>query len=221
MKSKEILDFLPNGSAIGQMFDMMKVVEDEIARMIELHPLHSDILDNCFIMFAEEEERQPFYELMSMFKYHVRELLERAVDLPSRKELRCLGTDAQAIVAFYYLTLKTPVTSDAGLAYFRLVQRTIMTDEDEIAEALTEGFEMWIATSFEGAYESYDGAVDEHIVEAKRKMSFDGRKFPQEVNNDLVARELFDQGAKGDDRISQDRDKSDIRQLGLFASGGS
>jgi hypothetical protein len=203
------------------MFDMMKIVEDEIARMKKIHPLQADIIDRCFVMFAEPEERQPFYELMSLFKFHVREILERAVDLPSRKELRCMGTDAQAMVAFYCVTLKTPITNDAALAYYKLMQRTVMSDDDELEELLTERFEKYVATAFDGSYESYEGAVDEHVMEAKRKMSFDGRKFPQEVNNDAVTRALFDSGTKGDDRVEKDGDESDLCQLELFASDGT
>lgn len=216
--NNELISLLPNSGFFSNLFGMMEICEEEIARMKKIHPLQSDIIDNCFIMFAEEEDRDPFWDMPLLFRYHVREILERAVNLPSRKEERCLGTDAQAIVAFYQLTLRTPVTQDAALAYFKLVQRTIMTDDDEIREKLTERFEKYIANSFDGTYESYLGAVDEAIYKAKRVTSFMNRKFPQEVNNDALVGELFDSGAKSDDRVEKEPAHKDLQQLGFFDS---
>lgn len=146
---------------------MMGVVEEEIAKAKKRWPEKAELLNEAFMMFANIEEKRPFYELMSLFPYHVREILERVVNRPSRKELRNLGTNAQAIAAFYYVTMKTPVTDDAGMAYYTLMRDTVGDDMEMLQHA-----------GFERVHESYPGAIQELITEAKKKTSVD-RVYPE------------------------------------------
>lgn len=165
--SKELLDLMPKSYEIGKLFSMMEVAEQEISDAMIRHPERCVHIWNSFGLFSSDVSRFSDFSL-HLWRAHVREILERVALPKCNKDLRNLGTIADACLVFYHCSMRTPLTEDATYAYYSILR--------EIPGMETvDGY--FTKVGLDRIHESYPGAIQELISEAQRKTSIE-REFP-------------------------------------------
>ena len=153
---------------IVKTLDMIEIVGEEIGKAQKRWPARADCIYESFMMFSDDSTIFQEYDLQ-LWRHHVREMLDRVGNPPSKKELREIGTTAEVIVAFSKASLDAPINYDGTMAFAKLFK--------EVFGAAV--FDKYYQKQMDGqpGYESYQGAIDELILFAKKKASRP-RKFP-------------------------------------------
>lgn len=168
---------------------MIETVEQEINKAMKRHPKRAEFIWNSFALFGNEAERFLSHDMgESCWRTHVREILDRIGNPPSRKEERDLGTLAEALIVFSECSLKAPLIEDATYAFAWLFQHVFGKDRLR---------QIWNNEGMPGGeiefYESWKGARDELIGEVRRKLSRDYH-FPTQEEVDARRAEDLEQG---------------------------
>ena len=108
--TEAILQALPNGGTIAQLFNCIEIAENEIAAFKRRYPTRRADLYNAF-----KHLQPPSYMLdkdTRIYKAHVRELLERI----AKRDSDPRATRAEILLALSELSFRTPIRREAANA---------------------------------------------------------------------------------------------------------
>jgi len=192
--SDVLKSILPDQAQFGKLFDMMEVAEDEIDKAMRRHPDRAGHIFNAFKLFGNEAAH--FYDFdLRLWRAHVVEILERVAKPKTTKLERELGTNAQACLVFYHCSMKTPLTSDATYAYYQVGTGIMGQYFGKCFDSIPD---------LDRVHESYPGAVQELIDEARLKTSV-ARHFP--TDEEVAKRPVPDFRLPGKKQPAQPRVK--------------
>jgi hypothetical protein len=140
-------------SAIIDVFSLMSIAEEEIAKAKERHPEKTDLLHCSFSILRPTDPIRGKAECV--YRSHARELLERTAKGQDTK----LGTIAEVLCVLLDTATKTPLNQEG--------------------QALTERlFQLVFKHSVDGSkpVEQWPGQIEEALSAAQKKVYFNWRK---------------------------------------------
>jgi hypothetical protein len=113
----DLLDMLPNGNRIGELFAMMEIAEDEIAKAKRRHPKYADAIHNAFQYMCPQNIAGWGGAINTdLYRHHCRQICDR---IATGEDIN-LATDAELLLAMKDVSLAAPINNEGKYIYFKL-----------------------------------------------------------------------------------------------------